>query len=221
MSEDLGFRPRSSRRGPKDYLLLAVPVTLAVIAATVVAVVVASRGPGPGPVHKPATARSGCPSSQCAVINTVRLSPVLTQFYGRSCQGLRGAWFLNIVQGGSDKILHPPYRLDWSFTDGSSVAQPTGGTTTAHAGLQDVTVTLTNGVLVISGTGPTGAKVSGQGTLSVQLSGSASAPSLTVTETGMTAVEQKLGLQSPFVVNGGPVVVPVHISATAAGCKAA
>lgn len=160
------------------------------------------------------------PRAIYAVVDTVLRSPVLTEFYGRSCQGLHGTWFLNVVQGGSNQVLHPSYRLDWSFIGGSSVARPSGPVATAHAGKLQATVTLTDGVLRISGVGPTGSPVSGQGTLSIGLSGSAAAPVLTLTETGLTTVEQELDLQSPFVASGGPVTVPIHMVSTAAGCNA-
>ena len=93
-----------------------------------------------------------------------------------------------------------------SFAPGSS-SQATG--------------TLSNGVLKISGKTSTHESVSGQGTLSVQLSGTAAAPTLTVSETGLTTLEQKLGMTSPFIVNGEPLTVPIQMTPKVAGCPAA
>jgi hypothetical protein len=90
----------------------------------------------------------------------------------------------------------------------------------ASTGRSHATGTLKDGVINITGTGSTGSPVTGQGTLTVELSGSTTAPTLIITETGLATVEEKLGFQSPFVVNGGPVTIPIQVVATAPGCNA-
>jgi hypothetical protein len=207
------IRRRRSSRGLRAF---GIPLLLGLVGlvagAAIVYAVLTHRASTP--VNAP------CANSQCAVVNTVHISPVLAQYYGQSCQGLHGAWYLNVSQGGGPQILRPSYRLNWSFTDNTSLARPSGSVNFAPAGRLQATGTLKDGVLSITGTGSTGTPVSGHGTLTVQLSGSARAPTLTLTETGLTTVEGKLGFLSPFVANGGPVAIPIQIVTTAPGCKA-
>jgi hypothetical protein len=62
------------------------------------------------------------------------------------------------------------------------------------------------------------ATVTATGTLIVELSGSASSPSLTFIETGLSGAENQLGLVSPFSVGGHPLVLPIQHVKTLAGC---
>jgi len=206
-------RPRASRAASRlEALVLGYSLALFGLTTLAAGAVLSERAATP-PVS------GACPKSQCAMVDSVHTSPVLTQFYGRSCQGLHGAWFMNVAQGGGNQILHPSYRLNWAFANASSSALPSGFVTFSQVGQQKATATLSDGVLRITGTGPTGSAVSGQGRLTVQLSGSYSAPTLTVTETGLSNVDRQLGFDSPFVVNGAPVTVPIRLVPTVPGCN--
>lgn len=159
-----------------------------------------------------------CASSGCAVVNTVRTDPRVTVFYGASCTGLTGAWFLNVVEEGPNTALRPAYSLRWTFTNGSRLARPDGTVTVASSTGQTVSMTLQQGVLSLQGTGPGSATVTGLGTLLVRLAGSASRPTLTVVESGLQGAEQSLGLLSPFDLNGRATTVPVTLKHRFTGC---
>lgn len=203
------------RRSPRGPLRFALPIVLGLIGIVLVAAIAfvfLTRG------APHATVTNRCSNSQCVLVNTVHTSPVLTQYYGQSCQGVHGAWYLNVTQGGGAQVIRPSYRLNWTFADGQTVAKPSGSVDFQSTGRAQAKGTLASGVMTITGTGSTGAHVSGQGSLVVELSGSATEPSLTITESGLTTVEAKLGFQSPFVVADAPVTVPIRIVATAPGC---
>lgn len=205
------------RRSSRSLIAFGIPLLIGLVglvAGAAIAYAVLTHRPSSSSVS------TACSNSQCAVVNTVHTSPVLVQYFGQSCQGLHGAWYLNVSQGGGALVIRPSYRLNWSFEGGSTLARPTGSVDFVSGGRLQATGTLNDGVLSVTGTGSTGPPVSGQGTLTVQLTGSAKAPTLTVTETGLTTLEQKLGFQSPFVINGGPVTIPIQFVTTAAGCSA-
>lgn len=160
-----------------------------------------------------------CGPSGCAVIKTVRSLPATTVFFGASCSGIHGAWFFNAVEGGASDTLRPSYHLRWSFPAGSTVARPSAVSIDVPSTKSTtLTMTLSNGVLKLSGVRKPNALVTATGTLTVKLSGSASAPSLTLIETGLSTAEQKLGLVSPFNAGGHPLVVPIQHARTLAGC---
>lgn len=205
---------RRRSRGFTAFAIALLVGLVGLVAGAAIAYAVLTHRPSSAPVS------TRCSNSRCAVVNTVHTSPVLTQYFGQSCQGLHGAWFLNVSQGGGAQVLRPSYRLNWSFAGATSIARPSGSVDFASTGPSRATGSLKEGVIKISGTGSTGSPVSGQGTLTVELSGSTTAPTLTITETGLASVEQKLGFQSPFVVNGSPVTIPIQIVATAPGCNA-
>jgi hypothetical protein len=184
----------------------------------VIVVALAVSACGSSQSRPTAIATPGCGNTACpATINTVKNSPVLTEFSGRACSGTHSAWFLNVVQGGGGTLLRPSYRLNWSFSGGAS-AKPTGTVTFISSGGAQATGTLVDGVLTINGKSATRQPVSGSGSLSVALTGTSSAPTLTLTESGLDSAEKSLGFQSPFVVNGGPAVIPVTVARTVAGC---
>jgi hypothetical protein len=60
--------------------------------------------------------------------------------------------------------------------------------------------------------------VTATGTLAVDLTGTASSPSLTFTESWLYATEQSLGLTSPFDAGGHPLVVPIQHVNSLPGC---
>jgi hypothetical protein len=175
----------------------------------------------PRSTHSPHKTRpkEHCGSSGCAMVRLTRSLPQTTVLYGASCTGVQGSWFFNAIEGGGSSVLRPSYSLRWSFAGGASSARPNARiisvppTTTTT-----VTVTLSNGVMKLHGTRTPNGSVTASGTLVVKLTGSASSPSLTFIETGLSGAEHKLGLLSPFDAGGHPLVVPIQHVTTLAGC---
>lgn len=204
---------------------------LKVVAIVVVPLVVAgcssasSASSSPGHTHSSNATqthktrpREHCLSSGCAVVRLSRSLPPTTIFYGASCSGIHGRWFFNAVEGGGSAAMRPSYSLLWSFAgttsakpDARIIQVPATKTTT-------VTMTLSNGTLKLHGVRKPNVNVTATGTLVVKLSGSTSSPSLTFTETGLSAAEHKLGLTSPFDVGGRPLVVSIQHVKSLAGC---
>jgi hypothetical protein len=122
------------------------------------------------------------------------------------------------VEGGGNNRLRPSYSLKWSFTADSAVAKPNGRIAIAPTENAEVTLTLTQGTLSLTGTRKPNVKISASGTLVVELLGGPSAQVLKFTETGLVKAESALGLVSPFDVGGRPLVVPIKIVKTMAGC---
>ena len=138
-------------------------------------------------------------------------------FYGASCTGPVGDWFLNATQGGtkSDESFH----LRWVFRSQPSVAMPSGTAKALGSAGQKISIAIVSGRVTISGTTAGGKPLRAAGRLSVQITGSASAPTLTITETGLAAVDDQLGLKSPFDLAGRPVTLPVKVVHRLAGCS--
>jgi hypothetical protein len=163
--------------------------------------------------------RQKCGSSGCAVASTVRSLPPPTVFYGASCSGIHGSWFFNAVEGGGNAALRPSYHLQWSFAGSATSARPSALTIDVPATKSaTVTMSLSNGTITLKGARKPSTTVSATGTLVVKLSGSASSPSLTFVETGLSGAEHQLGLVSPFSAGGHPLVVPVQHVNKLAGC---
>jgi hypothetical protein len=209
---------RSSRLGKRTLAIAA--VALAAIAVVVVIGFSATRSPGhssAGVTVTPA-ALSTCSPSGCAVVQLSRTLPPFTVFYGASCSGVYGPWFFNAVEGGGNDQLRPSYSLSWSFTPGSTVAKPSGSIVIAPTDSAQVTLTLDQGTLSLTGTRKPNVQIAATGTLVVELSGPTTAPVLKFTETGLVQAESALGLISPFDVDGLSLTVPVKTVKTMVGC---
>ena len=205
---------------------------IAVLAASVVAAVVVSLivtrsrstspsaiNPTPTPRPTPTRLVRHCSASGCAVVNLSRSLPPITIFYGASCEGIEGSWFFNVTEQGGNDQLRPSYALQWSFMPGATEAMPNGRTLIQPTNGSQITMTLSNGALHLTGTQrPKPQQVDATGTLVVRLSGSTSAPTLTFTETGLADAEKALGLVSPFDLGGNPLTVPVDMVKTMDGC---
>ncbi len=209
-------RARRYRGGP---LVIAVLALAAVIAAAVIAFAVLH-----GPAHSVAGTKATpkalptCGSSGCALVSLSRTLPPITVFYGASCSGVNGSWFFNAVESGANDELRPSYALSWLFTPGSVVAKPSGRVVIPPTTNAQVTLTLFEGALSLSGTRKPNTRVTATGTLVVELSGTPTAPELKFTEAGLTKAESSLGLVSPFNVGGSPLIVPVQTVKAMSGC---
>ena len=95
---------------------------------------------------------------------------------------------------------------------------PDGRVVIAPTNTTNIMLTLKNGTLHLTGTRKPNVQVDATGTLVVHISGSASAPMLTFTETGLRQAEDSLALLSPFDVGGNPLTVPVKTVAKLTGC---
>jgi hypothetical protein len=203
---------------------------VAIVAAAAVVVLIVSRGSGHAPPVPSATASSTptatassaplptCDPSGCGVVSVSRSLPATTVFYGASCSGVYGSWFLNVSEGGGSDALRPAYLLRWSLAPGSSSAKPSGQILIPPTSSTQVTLRLTNGTLSLTGTRKPNTTVSATGTLVVQVRGPQSAQVLQFTETGLRRAEQSLGLVSPFDVNGQPLTLPVQTVKKLTGC---
>ena len=86
---------------------------------------------------------------------------------------------------------------------------PNGSVSIAATSTTNVSLTIANGALHLTGTQQPSTHVDATGTLEVRLAGPAAAPTLVFTEAGLSHAEQAVGLVSPFEVNGGSLTVPV------------
>jgi hypothetical protein len=108
--------------------------------------------------------------------------------------------------------------LRWSFAQGSTTAMPSGNVVIQPTDSTQATLTLNQGTLSLTGTRKPDVRVAATGTLVVEISGTASAPALQFTETGLAGAESQIGLVSPFDVGGQPLVVPVTTVKKMDGC---
>lgn len=161
---------------------------------------------------------TNCVASGCGVVNTVRTSPRTTTYYGASCSGSLGLWFLNVVVAGPTRAPRVSYRLQWSFTSTEIVAKPIGVVFVNGVNGRQYKITVNDGVYAISGKTASGTPVSGQGSLTVALTGTPAAPTLTFTEKGLASAESVLDLVSPFSAAGKPYSVPVTTVKTFSQC---
>jgi hypothetical protein len=122
------------------------------------------------------------------------------------------------VEGGGNDQLRPSYSLRWSFAAGSAVAKPSGRIDIQPTASTQASLTLNQGTLSLTGTRKPNVRVAATGTLVVEVSGTATAPTLKFTETGLAKAESALGLVSPFDVGGQPLIVPVKTVKTMSNC---
>jgi hypothetical protein len=209
---------RSSR------VLTARVLTLALVAAIAIPLTGCSSAGSSSsgqPSQTPSKHRTSanCRSSGCALVRTTLSLPAATILYGASCSGIHGSWFFNAVEGGSKNALRPSYALEWSFKGESTSAKPSARIINVPATANTtVTMSLSDGNMKLSGMRKPNGPVTATGTLIVELTGTAVSPSLTFTESGLSAAEQSLGLTSPFNVGGKPLVVPIQHVNTLPGC---
>ena len=169
-------------------------------------------------IHRHRTSLN-CGSSGCAVVQAALTLPATTVLYGASCSGIHGSWFFNAVEGGGKNALRPSYALNWSFKRGATSAKPRARSIDVPATTSTtVTISLSDGNMKLSGVRKPNPSVAATGTLIVELTGTASAPSLTFIESGLSGAEQSLGLASPFDAGGQPLVVPIKHVNTLPGC---
>ena len=167
---------------------------------------------------KPTLPQKACAKSGCAVVNTVLNQPHVTVFYGASCTGPIGPWYLNVTEGGPNDTPRPSYELQWAFSTPPSPARPSGSINVSMPAGEKVVMTLANGLLHISGRTPGGININATGTLIVEFASTPSGSTLTFTETGIAAAERALGITSPFGVNGHATSVPVKLMHRFASC---
>jgi hypothetical protein len=190
---------------------------------SVIAVAFVAIGVLRSPVHTTVATKTAyvpptCSAAGCAVVSLSRTVKPVTVFYGASCSGVHGKWFFNAVEGGPNDELHPSYSLNWSFGSDSTVARPDGRIDVTATSTTQVVLTLTNGRLSLTGSRQPKTHVVATGTLVVEVTGTATAPALKFTETGLVKAENALGLASPFTVNGQPLTVPIKTVQTLVGC---
>lgn len=200
------------RMTPLARALVVAAATLAVGAAIAVPLIVTRGRPAPSAPPVPT-----CGTSGCATVSSVQQLGQVTILTGASCEGPRGSWFFHAIEQGAPAQLRPNYSLRFSFSSTSSTAAPNGQISIPPTTDTTLTMSLSDGVLKLTGT-HAGKPVSAAGTLSVALTGTSAAPTLTFTESGLTAAEAGVGLTSPFAVGGAPLVLPIKTVTTLSGC---
>lgn len=153
-----------------------------------------------------------------AVISTTRRTPAVNVFFGTSCTGVHGSWFLNVVQGGSPTQLHAAYYLRWAFTPTQVVAKPGGRITISGGTGPPPSLTVADGVVTLTGASPDGTPVTGTGRIDVTLTGTDDEPTLTITQKGLEDAARTLGLVLPFPFDGQPLTVPIELQEDVSGC---
>lgn len=184
-----------------------------VVAAAIAIPLIVTRGHGSAPTPPP---EPTCGTGGCATVSSVQQVGQVTILTGASCQGVRGSWFFHAIEQGAPAQLRPNYSLRFAFS-AATTAAPNGEISIPPTTDTTLTMTLKDGAIQLSGT-HAGKPVSASGTLSVALTGTPAAPSLTFTESGLTAAETSVGLSSPFTVGGAPLVLPIKTVTTLTGC---
>lgn len=198
---------------------IAVIVLVLAAAGAGAAIALTKKGGTSATASKP---RTTCVSTGCALVSSSQQLAQPTGFYGASCSGLTGSWFLKIMEEGTATQLKPGYDLRWTFEQGVASAKPSGTIvvpSSSGAGVSTgVSMTLANGKLTLRGTTTGGSAVDAVGSLVVRLSRAAAGPQLVFTETGLSEAEQELGLNSPFDSAAQPLVIPVKTVKVMQGC---
>jgi hypothetical protein len=187
-------------------------VVLVLIGATTAIVIVRRDSTKPA-----ATILHNCVPSGCALVSQSLPAIQPTGFFGASCTGVYGSWFLKIMEEGAGNQLRPVYYLRWQFTPTSPIARPSGRIIipVSSAG---VTLTLDRGKLTLKGTGQSNVRTVAAGTLTVRLSGTSTTPTLKFVETGLLKAESSVGLNSPFDAKGQPLTLLIRKVKVMVGC---
>lgn len=193
---------------------LLVGGVVVVVAVAVAVPLLVTRGHGSTPTAPP---EPTCGAGGCATVSSVQQLSQVTILTGASCEGPRGSWFFHAIEQGAPTQLRPNYSLRFNFSATATTAAPNGQISIPPTTDTTLTMTLNDGALRLTGT-HAGKPVTASGTLSVALTGTAAAPSLTFTESGLTPAEASVGLASPFSVGGAPLVLPIKTVTSLTGC---
>lgn len=200
----------------RSWIIVGVVVALIIGGATGAALTLTGNST---PTH---SAQANCDSSGCGLVSQSLSQVQPTGFYGASCSGAYGDWFLKIMQEGKADQLRANYYLHWTSSSGSAahpsgsvVVRPvTGAKTASH-----VTITINDGKMTIAGTAePSKTQVKATGTLTVTVVSQKGSSSLELTESGLAKAEQQLGLNSPFNYKGQPLQLLIRTVQVLVGC---
>jgi hypothetical protein len=125
---------------------------------------------------------------------------------------------LNVTQGGPNNKPRLSYRLLWASSNPQSPAHPNGSINVSAPTGEKISMTLSNGIVRLTGHRPNAVDVSATGSLAVKISQTASGRALTFSETGLAPTEHALGITSPFGVDGQPTTVPVKLMPRFSSC---
>jgi hypothetical protein len=215
---------RYSSRSATRRTLLAIAAAGVIAAGIVVPLELMAGGSGSARTASPPTSRpaasgatkptlpqAACAKSGCAVVNQVVTRPEVAVFYGASCTGPDGSWYLNVTEGGPNGTPRPSYDLQWASLNAQSPAHPNGSINVSTPAGERIAMTLANGVLRLTAHRPNAADINATGSLAIGITQTGRGPVLTFTETGLAAAEHALGMTSPFEANGQPTSVPVKL----------
>jgi hypothetical protein len=175
-----------------------------------------------GPSKPKPSARPTCVSSGCGLVSQSLAQVQPVGFYGASCIGAFGDWFLKVMQEGNSDQLRATYDLHWTSSSGSA-ARPSGSVTvqptTGAKSASSVTITINNGQMTIEGTQePSKTPIKATGTLTVRILNTQSIQTLEITESGLSSAKRALGLNSPFSYNGQPLRLSIRKVQVLVGC---
>jgi hypothetical protein len=198
-------------------LIFVVVAVLVVVGGATAAAIALSGNSQPKPLAKPS-----CTSSGCGLVSQSLSQVQPAGFYGASCSGAYGDWFLKVMQEGSSDQLRADYNLHWTSSSGSS-ARPSGSATvlptTGAKTASNVTITIANGQMTLQGTQePSKTPIKATGTLTVNIVNQQSFPTIEITETGLSGAESALGLNSPFNYKGQPAHLLIRKVQVLVGC---
>lgn len=201
----------------RTWAVLGLVVVL--IAGGVTAGLLLTRGNSSPPQ---ASTQHNCVSPGCGLVSQSLQQVQPVGFYGASCSGATGDWFMKIMQTGTSDQLRTSYDLHWTLGNGAP-AKPSGTVvirpTTGAAKGSNVTLTVDQGKLKLQGTEePSKTSVSATGTLTVSFVNRPGFPTLRFAETGLTQAESSLGLNSPFNFDGKPLNLLIRHVAILVGC---
>jgi hypothetical protein len=207
---------KRARVRTRGWVVLGIVVVLIAGGATAAALTLS------GTSKPKAAAKPNCVSSGCALVSQSLKQMQPVGFYGASCTGNYGDWYLKVMQEGKSDQLRAAYYLKWTSDNGTSV-HPSGSvivrpaTGAAHA--SHVTVTLDHGKMTLEGTEePSKTHVMATGTLTVSVLPKKGFPTLQFAETGLTKAESALGLNSPFDYKGQPLDLLIRQVQLLVGC---
>jgi hypothetical protein len=206
------------KRSRRTWVILAVVVAV-LAAAGLVGGLVATSSSNPTTVP-----RHNCVSSGCGLVSQSLTVAQPTGFYGASCTGIYGSWFLKVMQEANPDQFRADYNLRWELSKSAPIARPSGTVLvrppkTASGSTPHVALTLNQGMLTLNGTDSSGKSIHGTGTLTVRATGTSATPTLKFVETGLSSAEKAVGYNSPFDVDGKPLELLVRNVKVLVGCS--
>lgn len=210
------FAPRGRRRAR----LPVAAALVAIVAAAALVLTLVGHVPGTSGHRAPPAPGHDCPKG-CAVVSVSTGRPYPALYYGVSCSGTAGPWFLNAVGSGSvPGVIRPSYRLTFSFNGGESVVRPNGTVTVPPGGASHLAMTISAGTLHLVERTATHPHVAAEGAIVVRLVSAGGHEALSISVSGpVVAAEHRLGVVSPLAPAGNTTVLPIRLVPSSPSCS--